>query len=71
MIETKQIDKDKIRIRIDEACKAGADVIVLGCTHYHWIEDIITETTAGRAQVIQPEQAIIKQLRRVISDLEI
>jgi glutamate racemase len=70
MIETKQVDRDKIRIRIDEACKAGADVIVLGCTHYHWIEDIIAETTAGRAEVIQPEQAIIQQLKRVIAGLE-
>jgi glutamate racemase len=70
MIENKQLDREKIRVRIDEACNAGADVIVLGCTHYHWMEEIINEITADRAAVIKPEQAIIKRLKRVIADLK-
>jgi glutamate racemase len=70
MIESKQIDREKVRVRIDEACKIGADVIVLACTHYHWIEDIINDISAGRAIVIQPETAIIEQLKRVIAGLE-
>lgn len=70
MIETKQVDREKVRIRIDEACKAGADVIVLGCTHYHWIEEIINDITKARAKVIQPETAIIEQLKRVLANLE-
>jgi glutamate racemase len=70
MIETKQIDREKIRVRIDEACKIGADVIVLACTHYHWIEEVIKEAAADRAIVIQPETAIIAQLKRVIRGLE-
>lgn len=70
MIETKQVDREKVRVRIDEACKAGADVIVLGCTHYHWIEELVNEVAASRAIVIQPETAIIEQLKRVISDLD-
>ncbi len=69
MIETKQIDKDKIKVRIDEACKIGADVIVLSCTHYHWIEDVINDIAGDRAIIIQPETAIIAQLKRVIASL--
>lgn len=66
MIENSQIDREKIHERINTACEKGADVIVLGCTHYHWIEDIIREETAGRATVIQPEQPVIEQLKRVL-----
>jgi glutamate racemase len=71
MIETREVDKEKVRTRIEEVCKAGADVIVLGCTHYHWIEEIIRDITSGRAIVIQPETAIIQQLKRVIAGLEL
>ncbi|MDB5163938.1 MAG: putative Glutamate racemase [Candidatus Saccharibacteria bacterium] len=69
MIETNQIDRQKIHDQIDQACQAGADMIVLGCTHYHWIEDIITEVVQGRAQVIQPEQPVIEQLKKVMASL--
>lgn len=69
MIETKQIDQQKIALRINEALQAGADVIVLACTHYHWIEAEITELVNGKATVLQPEQAVIEQLQRVLARL--
>lgn len=69
MIENKTVDRQKIADRINEVLDAGADVIVLGCTHYHWIEEEIRELAASRAQVIQPEQAIIKQLNAVLEQL--
>lgn len=69
MIESKQLDKVKIRTIIYEACNAGADVMVLACTHFHWIEEVINDAVGGRAIVIQPETAIIEQLKRVIVSL--
>lgn len=66
MIESKQIYRQKIADNTDKVCDEGADVIVLGCTHYHWIEDIINEEAKGRAKVIQPEQPVIQQLKRVL-----
>lgn len=66
MIEHNQIDHQKIRTRIEHALAQQADVIVLGCTHYHWIEDKIKRIAAGRAEVMQPEQATINQLRRLV-----
>jgi glutamate racemase len=70
MIESQRIDHDKIAGRISDALVAGADVIVLACTHYHWIEDEIKNLVTGRAQVLQPETAIIEQLRRVLGQLQ-
>ena len=69
MIETNKIDRHKVATRIDEACKMGADVIVLGCTHYHWIEDMIKEVAGNRARVLQPEVPVIAQLKKVIATL--
>jgi glutamate racemase len=69
MIEHNQLDDALIAGQIDDVCRQGADVIVLGCTHYHWIEDTIREMAAGRALVIQPEQAIVERLRTVTAEL--
>jgi glutamate racemase len=67
MIERGQVNQQKIDRRITEVLDSGADVIVLGCTHYHWIEDEIKALAAGRAEVIQPEPAVIERLKTVIS----
>lgn len=67
MIEADQLDHKIIEKRIGEVLKKGADVIVLGCTHYHWIEDDIKKIVGGKAQVLQPEKAVITQLATVLA----
>jgi glutamate racemase len=69
MIESEQVDREKIKNTIDEVCGRGADEIVLGCTHYHWIEEIIKEIAQGRAEVLQPEVPVIEQLKRIIGEI--
>jgi glutamate racemase len=66
MIEDDQINTTTINQLIDDSCNQGSDVIVLGCTHYHWIQDLISTATKGRAEVIQPEAAVITQLQKVL-----
>ena len=66
MIENDKIDRQQITDRIEAVCQRGADVIVLGCTHYHWIEDLIDRLADGRAKVLQPEQLVIDQLRTML-----
>lgn len=67
MVETNQLDREAIAREISGAIAHGADVIVLGCTHYHWIEDDIKALADGQATVIQPEPAVIAQLKRVLA----
>lgn len=69
MIEHKAVEEDKIRTRIEEALAQKADVIVLGCTHYHWIENLIKDMAQNKATVIQPEQAVVRRLRQVLAQL--
>ena len=69
MIENHEVNREKIAKNINEVCEQGADQIVIGCTHYHWIEKLIKELVANRAEVIQPETAVIDQLKKVLEQL--
>lgn len=69
MIEENAITEQEITNRINETLDKNADVIVLACTHFHWIEEEIKELATGKATVIQPTEATIEQLKRVISQL--
>lgn len=68
MIETSQVDEEKIRTVTNQVCERGADVIVLGCTHYHWIEELIKDVAGNRAQILQPEGPVIERLRQVLTN---
>ena len=65
-IEHNQVNHDHIKTIIDNVCDRGADVIVLGCTHYHWIKELIVELTDGRAVVLEPSQAISERVSSVL-----
>lgn len=65
-IENNQINRQQIAQTIEDICNRGADVIVLGCTHYHWIKDLITELVAGRAKVIEPSEAIGRRIKALL-----
>jgi len=69
MIEYSQIDHAKISAQIIDALQQDADVIVLGCTHYHWIEQEIRELCEDKAIVLQPEDAVVAQLKQAIAQL--
>ena len=45
----------------------AADVIVLGCTHYHWIKEDIMNATHGKAEVIDPSDAIANRVRQLLA----
>lgn len=66
LIEHDQMNERKIRECIEPALAQNADVIVLGCTHYHWIESQVRTIVHGKALVIQPEAAVVAQLKRVL-----
>lgn len=66
LIENNQMNEDRIRQEIEPALDQNVDVIVLGCTHYHWIENQVKAIANGRAQVLQPETAVVAQVKRVL-----
>lgn len=69
LIEQNQMNEARLRQTIEPAIAAGSDVIVLGCTHYHWIEQAIKQIAGNKAAVMQPETAIARRLNDVIASL--
>ncbi|HJP81782.1 MAG TPA: glutamate racemase [Candidatus Saccharimonadales bacterium] len=67
MIEHDQINIDQIRSTVQNIHKQGADVIVLGCTHYHWIKDLILQAAGSSIQVIEPSEAIASRVRHLMA----
>ena len=69
MVESNSLEHEAVTELVDEMCNQGADVIVLGCTHYHWIEMSVLEAAQDRAIVLQPEEAIVRRLRALLAEL--
>ena len=54
-------------VGVEPLLKAGADRIVLGCTHFPHLKPIIEQVCAGRAEVVDSSEAVARQIRRVLS----
>ena len=66
MIEDNEINEDHIKETVESVCAAAADVIVLACTHYHWIREVIEKTAAGRATILDPSDAIARRVSQLL-----
>lgn len=62
MIEHNKVNKKIIQNTIEGLIKKDTDTIVLGCTHYHWIENDISSIVNGRAKILQPTEAISRRV---------
>ena len=58
-----------VRSKIEPLLNAGCDRIVLGCTHFPHLKPVIEKVCAGRAEVIDPSDAVARQAKRVLSRL--
>jgi glutamate racemase len=66
LIENNEMNSNYIDTIVNECIAAGADVIVLGCTHYHWIKGEIVEAAGDKAIVIEPSEAIADRVRGML-----
>lgn len=62
MIEDNDINESKITDMVQQAKKHNADVIVLACTHYHWIREQIEQRAGPTITVIDPSEAIVSRV---------
>lgn len=68
MIENDTINRQHIERTVRDVCARGADVIVLGCTHYHWIKELVVETADGQAAVLEPSEAIGRRVEKLLAN---
>lgn len=65
-IENNQVNREHITQAVTAVCDQGADVIVLGCTHYHWIKKLVVEIADDRATVLEPSEAIGRRVTALL-----
>jgi glutamate racemase len=70
-VETGQLDTPEtealLRRYLEPMLAAGVDQIALGCTHYPLLMPLIERIVAHHAQVIDPAQAVARQVERVLA----
>ena len=49
----------------------GADILVLGCTHYPFVSHLIREVAGPDVDVIDPATAVARELRRRLDTSQI
>ncbi len=57
-----------VRAKIEPLVSAGADHIVLGCTHFPHLKPLIEEIAGPKVAVLDPSMAVARQARRVLEE---
>jgi glutamate racemase len=56
-----------VRACVEPLLAAGADHLVLGCTHFPHLKPLIEQAAAGRAEVLDPSDAVARQAERLLA----
>ena len=56
-----------VRAKVEPLLAAGADHLVLGCTHFPHLKGLIAKIAAGRAEIVDPSDAVARQAQRVLA----
>lgn len=60
---------DLLASHLEPIQDAGADTIVLGCTHYPFLRKAIRKLLGDRIALIDTSEAVVKQLKRQLESL--
>lgn len=61
--------EEAVRRRIEPMIAAGADRIVLGCTHFPHLKPLMEKVAAGRAEIVDPSAAVARRIRDVLKEV--
>lgn len=71
LIETGELGSDAIKARVADCCaplrEAGVDTVLLGCTHYPLVEDLIQAELGTSVRLLRIEDAVARQAARLFS----
>lgn len=54
---------------IEPMLQQGADCVVLGCTHYPFLSNVINEISQGRLIIIDPAQAVSHRVKSLLASV--
>ena len=55
----------EVAARVGPLLEAGADRLVLGCTHYSFLRHLLEPLAAGRAELVDVAEAVARQVARL------
>ena len=58
--------EEAVRRRIEPLIAAGADRIVLGCTHFPHLKHLMKNIADGRAEIVDPSNAVARRIVEVL-----
>ena len=58
-----------VRARIEPLIGAGADRIVLGCTHFPHLKPLMEKVAGGRAEIVDPSGAVARRIAEVLEEV--
>jgi glutamate racemase len=58
LIESEKIDEIPLETVVRDLLNKDVDVIVLGCTHYHWLKPHIEKLVGKKVTILEPSDAI-------------
>jgi glutamate racemase len=71
LIEAGELHSDRTRVLLQRCItpmlQEGVDTLVLGCTHYPFVQPLIQEITGPHVRIIDPAPAVVRQARRVLA----
>jgi len=56
-----------VRAKVEPLLAAGADHLVLGCTHFPHLAPLIAKVAAGRAELVDSAPAVARQVKRLLA----
>lgn len=72
-VENGQLDGPEVELALrsflEPMVEAGADQIVLGCSHYPFLRPVMERIVGNRATIIDPAPAVAEQTERLWSEL--
>lgn len=68
-VERGEVPEELIHRYVGQMKEEGADVIVLGCTHFPFLEEAIARAAGPSVRIINPAPAVARQTRRVEESL--
>lgn len=66
-VERGEVPEALVRRYVREMTDEGADVIVLGCTHFPFLQEAIARAAGQSVRIINPAPAVARQTARVLS----
>ncbi|MEX1113393.1 MAG: aspartate/glutamate racemase family protein, partial [Patescibacteria group bacterium] len=67
MVESGERAPETVERPVRRALDAGADQLVLGCTHYPFLTELLRTAINGKAELLEPGTAVAHQVKHILA----